>query len=174
MGTETAVQGGTGGTWRRSFNPAAVSPVSASGGGSPLDRTGTFGMERGRSDANGGGQQQQAGSRGYANATANSNGNANGAANGNGRAGSGLGNGLGLGGIVTGLRRKGMRGDSRTRGQEGADGEGSIRSGIGGGGAMSVRSVAPSVASNGTRGTEEKKRLGYVFDEEGRDPFRGF
>ncbi|PSK56896.1 Nuclear migration protein NUM1 [Elsinoe australis] len=175
MGTETAVQGGTQGTWRRSFHPAAVSPVSASGGGSPLDRNGAFGgMERGRSDVNGGGQQQQAGSRGYAISTANSNGNANGAANGNGRAGSGLGNGLGLGGIVTGLRRKGMRGDSRTRGQEGADGEGSIRSGIGGGGAMSIRSVAPSVASNGTRGTEEKKRLGYVFDEEGRDPFRGF
>ncbi|KAF4552519.1 Meiotic cell cortex C-terminal pleckstrin-like protein [Elsinoe fawcettii] len=132
LGTETAVQGGEGGKWRRSFNPASPSPISpyqspTLGPSHPPHMNGRLEGERGRAETKTNGKERT---------------------------------GLGL---VTGLRRKNF-GRDREKGEEGdagslfSLGQGSVR----------------SLGTNGTRGTDDKRRLGYVFDDEGRDPFKGF
>ncbi|PNS17485.1 Nuclear migration protein NUM1 [Sphaceloma murrayae] len=81
------------------------------------------------------------------------------------RTGSGLGASRAGMGLVTGLRRRGMGMGMGLGFGMGGLGKGSD--------AESVRS-GRSVRSDATRNTDDRRRLGYVFDEEGRDPFRGF
>ncbi|KAG8623760.1 hypothetical protein KVT40_008736 [Elsinoe batatas] len=181
LGTETAVQGGgEGGKWRRSFRPAGASPVSPMGyttsGASGLEGKGGF-----FSSLSGAGESSS--SLKGASVAGGTEGRSSGSGRGYDRTRdnerereprTGL-------GLVTGLRRKvgpGMaNGNGGGKERERSDGEslfslrqGSVRSM----GTNATNATNGTVGTKGTVGTEDKRRLGYVFDDEGRDPFRGF